>query len=74
MKCPNTSCEREMRIVQHKLWKDIFYYRCDNCKARVYDSIETVKSITDRNRGIENSHAVSAEGLRRKESLFDEPA
>jgi hypothetical protein len=51
MLCPNPSCQREMRIVAHKQWHDIHYWRCDNCKARVYDSLETVKSITDRMRG-----------------------
>jgi hypothetical protein len=71
VKCPNTSCSREMRIVKHPTWPDIHYYKCDNCKARVYDSLETVKSITDRLRGIENPHSVYPEDLRDKESLFE---
>jgi hypothetical protein len=72
MKCPNDTCGREMRIVRHKLWADIYYFRCDNCKARVYDSLETVKSLSDRMRGMsdlsEQEKAIfKSAGERRKE-------
>jgi hypothetical protein len=68
--CPNTSCGREMRIVRHRQWQDIHYWKCDNCKGRVFDSLETCKSITDRLRGLSNPHGASPEDLRDKESLF----
>jgi hypothetical protein len=71
VKCPNTSCGRAMRIVQHKQWKDIYYWRCDNCRGRVFDSFETVKTITDRMQGRANDRSFTAREAFEKTNLFD---